>query len=1055
MMLVRALRISALLLFAAAPGSLALGGASADAPVLTLTMGDRHARDLKDGETHAYEIQLQGGDFVDVRVGQDGIRVAVSVMDPGDGIVLQTLAISGDPGPVPVVFVAPQPGVYRLEVRPAPPTSARGRYELHVEATRPPRPEDDLRAGAARALAAAVLLLEEPSQEQARRAVPLLSDALAGWRTLGERRLEADTLAALGLTHRVRLDDTRRAADYYQLELPLRRQLGDEAGEARALDRLAVVQMGLGGDVEEALALRQRALALHRAAGRRRDEAEGLDRLALTFIRLADFQRALEHALESLAIFRDLKDPLGEAVALTDVGLIYNRMGEWELAIDQYRRARELAPQHRYVPFWAAAQMGFAYLSLGDLGRARSSFDEARALIRQSPGEAGRASEANVVVGLGRLHRAEGSHEQAREMYEWALATYRTVGDRYGETAAHCDLGELHLATGNRDEARRSFQAALEMNRGASPKYEGTAHYGLGRAALEAGDLGLARQHAEHAVRIAESLRGLLSSREMRATVFASHQSRYALLVDVLMRQHDTDPAAGHDVSAFEVAERARGRSLLELLTEARIAVRQDVDVALVQEERTLKLRLAARSEAQARAQQAKDSARAGSLGQEIGELTARLADVEGRIQRSSPRYAALANPQPLTLREIQREVLDEGTLLLEYTLGETNSYLWVASPTMLHSFRLRPKREIEQASRAVYDLLARPNPVGQPSHEEYGRKAGALSRLILEPAAEALGNRRLLIVAPDVLQYVPFAALPDPRSMRDPMLTRHEIVSAPSASVVAVARREPSRRLAATGMVAVLADPVFDASDPRVRRRRAEARAHVADRKVASVAAATADAQPSALQRALRSVQGATATGTLTRLPFSRMEAEQIAAMATPDRRLKAVGFDASRATALGPDLARYRIVHFATHGLLDAQRPELSGVVLSLVDSEGRAQDGFLRLDDIYNLRLGADLVVLSGCQTGLGKVVQGEGLVGITRGFMYAGATRVVASLWQVDDFATSELMARFYRGLLRDELPPSAALRAAQLELSRMPQWRSPYHWASFVMQGEWR
>ena len=156
-----------------------------------------------------------------------------------------------------------------------------------------------------------------------------------------------------------------------------------------------------------------------------------------------------------------------------------------------------------------------------------------------------------------------------------------------------------------------------------------------------------------------------------------------------------------------------------------------------------------------------------------------------------------------------------------------------------------------------------------------------------------------------------------------------------------------------------------------------------------------------------------------------------------------------------MSAELARYRIVHFATHGVLDDKRPELSGLLLSMVNEHGRQQDGFLGLNSIYNLKLSAELVVLSACQTGLGKEVKGEGLIGLTRGFMYAGAARVVASLWKVDDEATAELMKRFYRRMLQDNMPAAAALRAAQVEMWQQKQWRSPYYWASFVLQGDWK
>jgi len=254
--------------------------------------------------------------------------------------------------------------------------------------------------------------------------------------------------------------------------------------------------------------------------------------------------------------------------------------------------------------------------------------------------------------------------------------------------------------------------------------------------------------------------------------------------------------------------------------------------------------------------------------------------------------------------------------------------------------------------------------------------------------------------------------------------------------------------------MVAVLADPVFTADDPRVGRTGRGERS-VAANTTRAVAAAAAPLTRDVTTRALEPFTTSGARGTLSRLPFSRSEAVAVAALAPPTSVLQATDFAASLALVTSGRLADYRIVHFATHGLINSARPELSGLALSMVDTQGRNQDGFLWLNTIYNLRLSADLVVLSACQSALGKEIAGEGLVGLTRGFMYAGARRVIASLWQVDDVATAELMKRFYRGLLQERLTPAAALRAAQLELQHTPQWSSPYFWAGFVLQGDWK
>ncbi|HET8648142.1 MAG TPA: CHAT domain-containing protein, partial [Vicinamibacteria bacterium] len=196
-------------------------------------------------------------------------------------------------------------------------------------------------------------------------------------------------------------------------------------------------------------------------------------------------------------------------------------------------------------------------------------------------------------------------------------------------------------------------------------------------------------------------------------------------------------------------------------------------------------------------------------------------------------------------------------------------------------------------------------------------------------------------------------------------------------------------------------------------------------------------------------------AGGRFSRLPFSRREAAEIARLLPRGSLLSATDFDADRALVTEGALRDRRLIHVATHGLLNTEHPDLSGLVLSLVDSSGRAQDGFLRMQEIYNLRLDADLVVLSACQTALGREIRGEGLVGLTRGFLYAGARAVVATLWQVDDESTAELMKRFYRGLLKENRRPAEALRQAQLEISRSRRWSAPFYWAGFVLQGEWR
>jgi hypothetical protein len=261
----------------------------------------------------------------------------------------------------------------------------------------------------------------------------------------------------------------------------------------------------------------------------------------------------------------------------------------------------------------------------------------------------------------------------------------------------------------------------------------------------------------------------------------------------------------------------------------------------------------------------------------------------------------------------------------------------------------------------------------------------------------------------------------------------------------------EALREATAEDKYRVAAESFYD--DTRVRRDVGKSGAKEKTRSADSGETDIVSLQMTRSGRETGVIDGEAGSG---RLLSTRREAAAISALVPERERMQALDFEASRTAALRPELGEYRIVHFATHGMLNNIHPELSGIVLSLVDEGGRQQDGFLRLQDIYNLKLPVELVALSACQTGLGKEIKGEGLVGLTRGFMYAGAPRVVASLWKVDDRATSELMKRFYQGMLGGErLRPADALRQAQLSIWKEKRWREPYYWAAFVLQGEWK
>ena len=502
---------------------------------------------------------------------------------------------------------------------------------------------------------------------------------------------------------------------------------------------------------------------------------------------------------------------------------------------------------------------------------------------------------------------------------------------------------------------------------------------------------------------------------------------------------------------AYEVLEGARARTLLEMLRNAHIDINESTDPVLRQRELRLRRSLNAQTAFRLRlAEQPHTDQQLTVVDKQIEDLLLQYQQVQIQLGVQEPSYAALAEPQKIGFGDIQR-LLDSNTLLLEYSLTEKGSYVWLVGNDSLQVFALPKRTEIEAVARRVYNLVAfrnsgsaRPVLDEAAAQRQYDRSAKRLSEMVLGPVAKSLKGKRVVIVADGALQFIPFAALPVPGGGGTPLIVNNEIVNLPSASVLVELRRQEADRPKASKTVAVFADPVFNATDERLGRAVGEGAAPGSVFVRADLRRSTQDI---GLTRGGRSY--------LSRLLYTRNEANAVMAATPPGKAMLALDFGANRQTATSAALAKYRVIHFATHGILNNQHPELSGLVLSLVDKNGKPQDGFLNLQDIYNLKLPVELVVLSGCQTGLGEQINGEGLIGLTRGFMYAGASRVVASLWSVSDIATATLMARFYRAMEQDRMRPAAALRAAQIQMWKERLWNSPYYWAAFQIEGEWR
>ncbi len=877
---------------------------------------------------------------------------------------------------------------------------------------------------------------------------------------MGNDAGRADALHCFGEASYSRGKPTKALIRYGQAE-SIQRQIGDRAGLARSLLSLGFSHSDLGS-FELAEAHYDEALAIWRSTGNQRGAGRVLLAIARMHQRRAQFQSALDRFYETAELFERMGDAIHLASSYEGIASVYMKMGQyrnaarfWNLAVRSYEEAR----LYHYVPH-LLEDLGLAKLALGDSVSAMHHFDRALTLSWQS------GNELNHAYALRLLAYANYAFDKPRIALEYLLdlmALEETGQNPPLRADALGDIGFVYSVLGEREKATGSFEQALHLYEAAS-NLTGKVRtlFGLAKVQDELGNLELARHSLETALEIIESLRSDVVLHEMRASYAASVHDYYRLHVDLLMRAHAERRGEGLDRTAFRASERARARSLLDHLAATGVDLRQSADKHLIAEEDRLR-RLLDEHYRQQAIQGEETHPEGTPLSEEARDLEARYEQVRAKMRASSPQHDALTSPQPVALADVQSEILDGDTALLEYSLGNERSYLFVVTSDAFLVHTLPGRGAIDELARRTYSLAAQP-PANRAAGERYWDTAARLSEMILGPAMAQIDDKRLVVVADGALRYVPFAALPKPGSRGarpPPMIEDHEIALLPSASALAVLRDQTRDRPTPSKTLAMFADPVFSDSDPRL------APGIPSNTLALNGGARAGHGLSSDLDLAKDPTRSVTTEGgpesnetlrgssmNLARLPHTAREADRIQAIVPEGDFLARVGFGASRAAALDPALGDYRIIHFATHARFDETEPGLSGLIFSGFDRQGRARDGFVRLHDIYDLRLPAELVVLSACDTALGKDIEGEGLVGIVRGFMYAGSKRVVASFWQVADAATAELMNRFYLEMFGHGLAPPAALRKAQLHVMRQPRWRHPFYWAAFSLQGEW-
>ncbi len=860
--------------------------------------------------------------------------------------------------------------------------------------------------------------------------------------------------------------DLTHAEGYYRQAMEIRNRVAPESlALAASYTSLGIVAWQRG-DLPKWDQYEHRALEIRtKLAPESFLVAASLNNLGMIALARGDLTTAEQYHHQALDLKQKLvPGSLSVSGSLINLGNVEGYRGDLEKAEEYYRQALEI--QRRLAP--GSVNVAAILGNLGKLAQYRGDLETAEQYYRQTLEIQLKVSPESLRVAisfsdLGEVAKERGDLPKAEDYYQQSLTIKKKLAPESLNMATTMQgLGDVARKSGDSAKAEQYYRQALALREKLAPGSKDHAESLAAVASVlrDQQQLDGAAQFYEQAVSALESQAARLGgSEDIRSGFVAQHRGIYTAYVDLLLTQKLPD-------RSFEMLERSRARILLEMLEGAHVDIRKGAEPSLLEQERSLQASVAAISDRRLRLLGQKNSEKQlAAVTKEIEELEKQYGEVEQRLQLNSPAYTALTQPKPLTSGEIQK-LLGPDTLLLEYSLGEQHSHVFAVTSDSLRISDLPKRAEIEILAKHLYLLLTARNQFlkdeNQQSRQtritqadsEYLNVASTLSGILLGPVESQLGHKRLLVVADGALLHIPFAALPEPDSAKAavPLIVKHEIVNLPSASVLAILRRpRPAGNRPAKEAV-ILADPVFNREDTRVTGK-------PLNKPLSKVEENDSALQGESMDRLTRSAKDTDLSGGgqlhLARLPFSRREADAMSAVIPAEKIRIALDFQASRKLAVSGELAHYRVVHFATHALVNDKHPDLSGLVLSLVDERGQPQQGFLDLQDIYNMDLGANLVVLSACDTALGKEMDGEGMIGLTRGFMYAGAQGVIGSLWKVEDFATAKLMTAFYKAMEQNQMLPAQALRHAQLALWREKHWSSAYYWAAFTLQGDWK
>ena len=884
---------------------------------------------------------------------------------------------------------------------------------------------------------------------------------------LGDTRKSEEFLAvALHNLKYVKSAGTRASASYYLGEvyytrgdipnifrfhrqaLALFRQTGDKEGEAKSLLALSYAHLG-NDDILQGIALAQQSHEFYLRTRNKRGIALSSVALGLSQFRNGQVQDSIDSFNRAEQLFPLDVDRSERAVLVYNMGRVYDYLGDCESTLHYYKESLNILTEENN----RSLAVGNLW-SLGAAARRCDKPEEARVYLDRSLESALKQRKTDDVVSsyieLARLDADAGEFEKAEKMLLDSERILKNQSHKLSQAKIQFELGDVNQKANKQVAARHHYEKALSQFSLIRDKFaEASVLHRLAKLDALDGNNVRALETIQHSIAKTEELSSISSSKLSR-TYFSESFERYDLYIELLMRLHEEYPDKGYAVRALQASERSRSRSLIRNLKMSGIENFSDANSVLVAKAKAITFELNRKADQLTRlldaATKRENNEQSENLKNELVVLENKLEAVRGDLVRKSPVYSNIVNPPNFDLGEFQKHNLDSNTVALEFHFGLARSFVWLISKTGLQVFILPGKLELNKRFSKLQLLLVTSRTRKEneglddyanrlaPNEKSFAQESRNMSEILFGQYSKLLTDKRLLIIGDGALRRFPVSALPLPGT-DSPFLISNEISYAPSASTVSLIRmnHEKSQRTK-HNEVLVFSDPVYSASDPRSSNT---------GRTIKS----SDDSDSSKAKGYPISPR------TLNRLTASKAEGDAISANYSRSNVVNFTGHAASRRNFLALPHSEYEIIHLASHGLINEEKPELSGIVLSQYDETNRPQDSFLRFQDILGLKLNAKLVVLSACDTSVGENIEGEGLMSLTNAFLQAGAQSVISTSWKVDDNVTLELMQNFYESMSTNSSTPSEALRKAQIKMLRETPYKSPFYWAAFAVQGD--